>query len=101
MMNRPTRVPMYEVTLIDSQAWGDNDDSESSGSILINPLAIVSIKEVHKKWESKAHKNPNTWVRYASPTSGPFMYTEIYLNDGRSVRTLKRIKDIDSYLRYC
>ena len=25
------------------------------------------------------------------------MYTEIYLNDGRSIRTLKRIEDIDRY----
>jgi hypothetical protein len=100
-MTRDKGVPMYEVTLIDSQAWGDSDDKESSGSIWINPLLIVSMKEVHQKYISDEHKHKNDWLQYPSPTSGPFMYTEIYLNDGRSIRTLKRIEDIDRYLRYC
>lgn len=100
-MTRDKGVPMYEVTLIDSQAWGDTDDRESSGSIWINPLSIVSMKEVHQKYLNDEDKHPIDWVKYASPTSGPFMYTEIYLNDGRSIRTLRRIEDIDRYLRYC
>ena len=103
--DREQGVPMYEITLTDSDAWGCADkygiDEECSGSIYVNPLTIVSMKEIHKKWVSKEHRNPNTWVRYASPTSGPFMYTEIFLNDGRSLQTLIRIKEINSYLRYC
>ena len=89
---------MYEMPLLDSQAWGDDDDEESSGVVTININAIVSIKEIHQKY--LIHKDSYGYRRkYASPTSGPFMYTEVYLNDGRSYLTLNRSADICKYLR--
>lgn len=99
MMNNQTqKIVMYEMPLLDSQAWGDDDDEESSGVVTININAIVSIKEIHQKY--LIHKDSYGYRRkYASPTSGPFMYTEVYLNDGRSYLTLNRSADICKYLR--